>query len=148
MLEMEEYGVLSDERGGAVQMDIIENGGRQYKSRTTYSESCWGKWMRMSAAGFEARAKKKKMNTGRGGPGWMCPITAFELRFSAPSEPPFARPSRSHATAKRCRIILSAQTPLICPISTVHNCTIHSTMPDTFFFIKLLVSSLIEALET
>ena len=60
MLEMEEYRVLlSDERGGAVQMDITENGVRQYKSRTTYSVSCWGKWMRMSAAGFEARAKKK-----------------------------------------------------------------------------------------
>jgi hypothetical protein len=51
MLEMEEYRGLSDERGGAVQMDIIENGGRQYKPRTTYSVSCWGKWMRMSAAG-------------------------------------------------------------------------------------------------
>ena len=60
MLEMEEYRVLSDERGGAVQMDIIENGGRQYKSRTTYSESCWGKWMRMSAAGSRQERKKKK----------------------------------------------------------------------------------------
>ena len=51
VLEVEEYRVLSDERGGAVQTDIIENGGRQYKSRTTYSVSCWGKCIRMSAAG-------------------------------------------------------------------------------------------------
>ena len=70
MLEMEEYWVLSDERGGAVQKDIIENGGRQYKSRTTYSVSCWGKCVRMSAAGSRQERKKKK-NAGRGGPGWM-----------------------------------------------------------------------------
>ena len=58
VLEVEEYRVLSDERGGAVQTDIIENEGRQYKSRTTYRESCWGKCMRMSAAGSRQERKK------------------------------------------------------------------------------------------
>lgn len=137
---------MSDERGGTVQMDIIENGGRQYKSRTTYRVSCWGKCVRMSAAGSRQNEKKKK-NAGRGGPGWMCPITAFELRFLALSEPPFARPPRSHATAKRRRCIpffllrLRSYVPLY-PYCT----TIYSTMPDTFFM--MLFHPLIEALET
>jgi len=45
--------------------------GRQYKSRTTYPVSCWGKWMGMSAAGSRRRVKQYAAS---GGPdGWLLP---------------------------------------------------------------------------
>jgi hypothetical protein len=126
VLEVQEYRVLSDERGGAVQTGTIEKEGRQYKSRTTYSESCWGKCMRMSAA--DSRQERKKKNTNLRRKGWLAldgcvllpRLNDASRRYL--SHPLHARP-RSQATASSCRCVLSAHTPLIFPIYTVHDCT-------------------------
>lgn len=125
---------------GLFKRGIIENEGRQYKSRTTYGESCWGKCMRMSAAGLRARTREKKITTREEVvPGRMCPITAFELRFSALSEPLFARPAltRSQATASNRRCVSFCSDTARVSHYTLHDrTTIYSTIHRALFHLN------------
>ena len=92
LLEGEEYRVLSDERGGAIQTGHNLKRREDNINRVRHTVNPAG--VSVCACPRQVRGKSEKKITAQEGvaQGWMCPITAFERRFSALSEPPFARP--------------------------------------------------------